>query len=87
MQRSRITVVLSEKVQITNTKQIFVHINFCIKFSKYITIGFVTLFLARGAYLWAYQLFCSQTDLATDLPIVCKFKFVRYVNIKRKVAP
>ena len=26
----------------------------------------------------------SKTDLARDLPMVCKFKFVRYVHIKKK---
>ena len=35
--------------------------------------------------LWAsYQLNCSQTNLATDLPMVRKFKFVHCGHIKKK---
>ena len=30
-----------------------------------------------------YRLDCSKTDLATDLPMVCKFKFVRYSYINK----
>ena len=32
----------------------------------------------------SYRLNCSQTDLATDLPMICKFKFVRYSRIEKK---
>ena len=31
----------------------------------------------------SYQPNCSQTDLSTDLPMVCKFKFVCYGHIKK----
>ena len=31
----------------------------------------------------SYRHNCSQTDLATDLPMVCKFKFVRLGHIKK----
>ena len=34
----------------------------------------------------SYQLInCSTTNLATGLPLVCKFKFVRYGHIKKKL--
>ena len=32
----------------------------------------------------SYRLNCSLTNLVTDLPMVCKFKFVRYGHIKKK---
>ena len=32
----------------------------------------------------SYWLNCSQTDLSTDLPMVCKFKFVHYCHMKKK---
>ena len=34
----------------------------------------------------SYRLNCSKTDQVTDLPMVCKFKFVRYSHIKKKLA-
>ena len=33
----------------------------------------------------SYRLNCSLTNLVTDLPMVCKFKFVRYGHIKKKI--
>ena len=33
-----------------------------------------------------YRLNYSLTDLMTDLPMVCKFKFVLYGHIKKKLA-
>ena len=36
-------------------------------------------------HLWlSYQLYCSQTDLLTDLHMVSKFTFICYGHIKKK---
>ena len=33
-----------------------------------------------------YWFYCSNNDLETDMPMVCKFKFVCYRNIYEKLA-
>ena len=32
----------------------------------------------------SFHLNCSKTDLVTDLPMVCKFNFVRYGDLKKE---
>ena len=46
----------------------------------------LTLFLVGRIHLFApHWLNYSWTDFMTDLPMVCKFKFVRYGHIKKKI--
>ena len=44
---------------------------------KYVSRLFFRLFKCIQE---SYRPNCSQTDLATDLPMLCKFKFVRFVD-------
>ena len=40
-----------------------------------------------GRLQTSYRLYCSKTDMATDMPMVCKLKFVHYGHTKKHLAP